>query len=229
MQLCLDLFDYSSVKRLEESTGRKYVNNLGQKIPSVTTILSHTQDKTQLLAWRKRVGDQVADQISQESTSLGTLMHTHLENYLLGKDRPGGTNFGRKMAHQMADQIIHNGLKNVDQVWGIEVPLCYENLWAGTADLIGVHKGEPAIMDFKTTKKPKTRSRIDEYRLQLTAYRMCHDLSFNTNIRKLVVFMCSRDLQYQEFVYEFDNFDQDSTDWLWRVHDYYLPRKAGEL
>jgi hypothetical protein len=50
---------------------------------------------------------------------------------------------------------------------------------------------------------------------------MSHDLTFNTQIKKLVVFMCSRDLEYQEFVFDLDNFDAYEMDWLLRVEKYY--------
>ena len=221
MKLNLDKFDYSQVRRLEETTGRKYVNAQGDKIPSVTTILSKTKDVTHLLAWRKRIGDKAADQITLESTSLGTTMHTHLENYIKGMERPGGNNLGRVMARNMADKIIEHGLCNVDEVWGIEVPLVYDTLWAGTTDLVGVYKGEPAIMDFKTTIKPKTLERVDDYRLQLTAYAESHNYTFDTQIKKLVVFMCSRDLQYQEFVWDLNDYQKNLEDWTARLAEYY--------
>jgi len=221
MKLNLDKFDYSQVRRLEETTGRKYVNAQGDKIPSVTTILSKTKDVTHLLAWRKRIGDKAADQITLESTSLGTTMHTHLENYIKGMARPGGNNLGRVMARNMADKIIEHGLCNVDEVWGIEVPLVYDTLWAGTTDLVGVYKGEPAIMDFKTTIKPKTLERVDDYRLQLTAYAESHNYTFDTQIKKLVVFMCSRDLQYQEFVWDLNDYQKNLEDWTARLAEYY--------
>lgn len=215
------LYDYTRVSRSESNGSRHYLTESGEKVPSVTTILSKTKDPGPLLAWRKRIGDAAADQITKEATSLGTLMHTHLENYIRGEPRPGGTNFGRVMASQMADQIIKQGLCNVDEVWGIEVPLVFETFWAGTTDLVGVHKGEPAIMDFKTTIRPKTRARVDDYRLQTAAYAMCHNATFGTEIRKMVIFMCSRDMQYQEFEFGLDNWDQDQMDWLMRVDQYY--------
>lgn len=221
MKLCLDKFDYNQVQRVEESTGRKYVTPDGAKIPSVTTILSKTKDMKHLLAWRKRVGDEAADQITKESTSLGTTMHTHLENHIKGMERPGGNNLGRVMARNMADKIIDHGLCNVDEVWGIEVPLVYDTLWAGTTDLVGVYKGEPAIMDFKTTIKPKTLERVDDYRLQLTAYAESHNYTFDTQIKKLVVFMCSRDLQYQEFVWDLNDYQKNLEDWTARLAEYY--------
>lgn len=214
-------FNYVASKRSEEGSSRHYLTESGQKVASVTTILSKTKDPAPLIAWRKRIGDAAADQITKEATSLGTLMHTHLENWIKGEQRPGGTNFGRVMAHKMADEIIAQGLCHVDEVWGIEVPLMFETFWAGTTDLVGVYKGEPAIMDFKTTIKPKTRERADDYRLQTVAYAMAHNATFGTNIRKMVIFMCSRDFQYQQFEFGLDDFEQDQMDWLARVDQYY--------
>jgi genome maintenance exonuclease 1 len=79
---------------------------------------------------------------------------------MMGIDRPGGSNLVRMMARNMADSIINRGLVNVNEVWAMEEILYYPGLYAGTADLIGVHKGEPCIMDYKTTNKMKTRDKI---------------------------------------------------------------------
>lgn len=215
------LYDYGVGKRAEVNGVRHYLTESGHKVPSVTTILSRTKDMGPLMEWRKRVGDAAADTITRESADLGTMMHTHLENWIKGEPRPGGTNTGRVMARQMADVIIQQGLAHVDEVWGIEVPLVYDTLWAGTTDLVGVYKGEPAIMDFKTTIRPKTRDRVDDYRLQTCAYIAAHNLTFGTNISKAVIFMCSRDLQYQEFVWEANDYDQSLADWVERVQQYY--------
>jgi len=40
----------------------------------------------------------------------------------------------------MANVIIDNGLKDVSEVWGSEVSLYYEELYAGTTDLVGVSR-----------------------------------------------------------------------------------------
>ena len=43
-------------------------------------------------------------------------------------------------------------------MWGVEVGLIAEGLYAGTADGIGMFNGEPSIIDFKTAKKIKNVS-----------------------------------------------------------------------
>ena len=219
--LNLTKFPYGEIRRLEDANGRRYLDEKNRKIASVTTILSHTKDKTFLTEWRARVGNAAADQIMLESSSLGTMMHTHLENYIKGEPRPGGTNLGRVMAKNMADVIIDKGLSKVGEVYGIEAPLMYDTLWAGTTDLVGMHLGEIAIMDFKSTIKPKKLEYIHDYRLQLAAYALSHDLMYNTSIKKGVIFMASRDSIYQEFVIEGDDFDLAKQEWCLRVDEYY--------
>jgi genome maintenance exonuclease 1 len=215
------LFDYGLSKRSEDNGTRHYLTPDGHKVPSVTTILSKSKDMTHLLEWRKRIGDAAADQITKESTGLGSMMHSHLECWIKQEERPGGTNVGRVMAKQMADVIIDQGLSNVSEVWGIEVPLRYEQLWAGTTDLVGVYKGQEAIMDFKTTNKPKKLDHVQDYFLQLTAYIMAHNQTFGTNIQQGVIFMVSRDLSYQEFVLEPHQLEEYEKLWLDRLMMYY--------
>ena len=201
--------------------GRVYVDEAGNKIPSVTTILSKTKDMSHLVAWKKRIGEDKAQQITTESAGLGTTMHAHLEAHILGEQRPVGNNYGRLMAARMADNIIANGLIDVDEVWGVEAHLHFENLWAGTTDLVGLYQGQPAIMDFKTTIKPKKEEWVQDYRLQLTAYAMSHNALYGTDISTLVVFMVSRECEFQKFVWRATDYKESELMWAQRVSDYY--------
>lgn len=214
-------FEYAKLERVTLDDGsRFYVDPQGNNLSSVTTILSATEDKTGLMEWRKWVGDKKADQIRDEATGLGSLMHTHLENHIQGIPRPGGSNLVRKMAENMADTVINRGLVNVDEVWGMEEILYFPGLYAGTADLIGVHKGEPAIMDYKTTNKMKARDAIANYYCQGAAYCLAHNELYGTNIRRIVIFMVSRDLQFEEYVVDGDEFDHYADMWSKRVQDF---------
>lgn len=216
------IYPYTTLDRQDGGDqGRVYVDTLGNKIPSVTTILSKTKDLTHIMEWKKRVGVDKANQITQESAGLGTTMHAHLEAHILGNDRPGGNNYGRLMAKRMADTIIDQGLIDVDEVWGTETHLHYENLWAGTTDLVGVYQGRPAIMDFKTTIKPKKKEWVEDYRMQLAAYAMCHNSLYKTDIQTTVVFMVSRECEFQKFVWSGPDFEESTRLWCNRVADYY--------
>ena len=193
-------FDYYKLNRIDSPNGRQYVLPTGYSTASVTTILSATKDLTHLVEWRKRIGDAKADEITKEAAALGTMMHAHLEAYARGEPRPSGTNLCRIMSKKMADTIITNGLCNVEEVWGVESSLHYDNMYAGTTDLVGTFKGIPAIMDFKNTIKPKKEEWIEDYFLQLVFYGTAHNRMFGTNIKTGVIFMCSRNYTYQEFI-----------------------------
>jgi hypothetical protein len=205
----INRFQYRQLERVTYPSGaRHYIcPDSGKKLPSVTTILDKTADKKELREWRARVGDKKADEVKNEAVALGSLMHTHLEKHILGEERPGGNNYIRIMAERMADQIIHRGLVNVEEVWGSEVILYAPELYAGTTDLVGIYKGQPAIMDFKTAKKLRTRAMIDDYFHQLCAYGIAHNELYGTDIRTGVIFMVSRDYDFEEFIIEHGEFE----------------------
>ena len=215
-------FNYQILERVTAEDGnRYYVCPEGDQLRSVTTILGATEDKTGLMEWRAWVGEKKADQIRDEAAGLGSLMHTHLENYMEGIERPGGTNVVRQMATKMADVIIEKGLVYVDEVWAMEEMLYFPKLYAGTADLIGIHRGEPAIMDYKTTNKMKSKDKIGNYACQLAAYALAHNELFDTNIRRGVIFMVARDLSYQEYVFEGEEFESAVNEWLERLDRFF--------
>lgn len=198
----------------------------GKHIPSVTTILDYTSDKTGLLEWRKRVGEEEANRISKEALALGTLMHTHLECFLEGRERPGGTNLVRKQAETMADLIIKHGLSKVNEVYGSEVGIYFPGLYAGTMDSIGLYelpdgRVVEAILDFKTSRKMKKKEHIENYFCQLCAYAAAHDELYGTSIKAGVIFMADRDFEYQHFIIEGDEFDRYTDRWLDRLEKYY--------
>ena len=205
---------------------RHYEINGNEKLPSVTTILSATQpiEKTDSLqAWRDRIGEENATRIVDEAAARGTAMHKILEMYILEQGYVDETSVG-KQAHNMAIQVIQSGLSNVTEYYGTECTLYYPGLYAGQTDLVGIHKGQDAIIDFKQTNKPKKREWIDDYFLQLSAYAMAHNILFNTQITKGVIMMCSKDNYYQEFVVEGSDFQKYKHNFLRRVDEYYSSR-----
>ena len=215
-------YDYKPLDRITNDDGTRFYSDpiTNSPLVSVTTILSSTADKTFLLEWAARVGQKKADAIRDEASALGTLMHTHLECHIQDIARPKGHNLIRQMASRMADVVIRDGMKDVDEVLGYEVPLYYPDLFAGTSDLIGVYKGKQAILDHKTTKKMKTEERLHDYYSQLTAYSLCHNAVYGTNIRTGVIFMVARDLEYKTFVLEGEQFDKHERDFLTRLERY---------
>ena len=94
-------------------------------------------------------------------------------------------------------------------------------MYAGTSDLIAVYKGQPAICDFKQTNKPKKEEWVDDYYLQLTAYAEAHNAIYDTNICEGHIFMCSRNLEYQQFDISPEDYKKWKHEWYERVYSYY--------
>ena len=204
--------------------GKRHYEITGiEKLPSVTTILKATEPdekRESLQAWRDRVGDENATRIVDESAARGTAMHKILEKYILEQGYLDLTNVGKE-AHNMAMQVIQNGLSNVTEFYGSECTLYYPGLYAGQTDLIATHKGDMAVIDFKQTNKPKKREWVEDYCLQLAAYGMAHDFVYKTAITKAVIMMCSKDNFYQEFVIAGEEYRKYKHQWLERVNKYY--------
>jgi genome maintenance exonuclease 1 len=222
MSLLIEKYNYQAISRKEVNGKRLYQTPDGNAVASVTTILDATKDKTHLIAWRKRVGEAKAQEIVTEAAGVGTRMHKYLEDYIdTGEWTEPGSNPFAQQAHKMATQIKEQALTDVDEIWGSEVNLYMPNMYAGTTDLVGQYKGNPCIMDFKQTNKPKKLEWVQDYFLQLVAYAEAHNEIYGTKIREGHVFMCSRDLQYQQFDIWPHEYDEWRNEWYNRVYQFY--------
>ena len=222
MTLIKPKYTYEKLKRVEVNGKRRYAAPGGAPVASVTTILGDTKDKTHLIAWKKRVGEQKAQEIVTEASGVGTRMHKYLEDYIDYAEWPtAGSNPYAQQAHMMATTIKVNAMDDVDEIWGSEVPLYVPNIYAGTTDLVGIYKGQPCIMDFKQTNKPKKLEWVEDYFLQLTAYAIAHNEVHGTDIKEGHIFMCSRAGEYQQFDLWPDEFDEWEQEWWRRVYQYY--------
>ena len=230
-------FEYKLIPRVTIDGKRFYETPDGNKLPSVTTILDKTksQEKIQALNnWRKRVGVEKAQEITTESANRGTRMHTYLEQYVKdGMIKERGSNPFSWPSHAMAQVVIDQGLRNVNEFWGIEVPLYFPGIYAGTTDGAGMHLNQESILDYKQTNRPKKREWIDDYFVQLCAYAEAHNEVYGTKIRKGVILMCVKPEidhnnsiikppEYQEFVLEGSEYDKYRDQWWRKVEQYYL-------
>jgi genome maintenance exonuclease 1 len=231
-------YNYTPLNRETIDGKRHYCLPDGSKVPSVTTILDRTKPaeaREALANWKRAVGEKRAQEITTEAANRGTRMHAYLEQYVLTTDlKPLPGNPYAHPSWFMAAEVILKGLQYVDEFWGTEVPLYYSGLYAGTTDLIGTWKGQPAIMDFKQSNKVKKREYIGDYFLQLAAYAAAHNEMHNTNINTGVVLMAVQPKlqadgtystpEYLEFVIEGDEFAYWANEWMKRVELYYLTR-----
>ena len=211
-------YSYPNLERVKENEMRFYKDSNNDLVPSVTTVLDATGDKSGITQWRRKVGPAQADAIVQESTLIGSAVHEAIENYLLGKSWSNFTEDRNGfLAKSISSKFISSCLNGIDEVWGLESGLILDGLYAGTADCIGVYKGLPAIIDFKTAKKLKRKDWIEDYFLQCSAYANAHNVMFETSINDLVILMVDRDLLFKEFHIKKDEFSLYTDKWKKRL------------
>ena len=216
-------FIYPKTVRSSIDGVRKYSIN-DEKLPSVTTILSSTQDASKaesLAKWKAKVGEVEAERIKNTAATRGTAMHTYLEHYVKGGKVLDLTDVGRE-ASSMGQTIIDKGFSDLEEVWGVECTLYYPGLYAGQTDLCGVYQGRESIIDFKQSNKPKRAEWIEDYKLQLVAYATAHDCIFGTNIEQGVILMCTPDNFFQRFIVNGSEFREYKWKWLRKISDYYM-------
>jgi len=154
------------------------------KLVSITSVTSHF-NKEIFVNWRKKVGNEEADRITKAATSRGTDMHTLTEHYLKNDDLP--------TVQPISDflfKIAKGELNKIDNIHSLEGSLYSKELGiAGTVDCIAEYNGELAIIDFKTSKKPKPRNWVEHYFVQCMAYGcMLYEIT-GISVKKLVIIM----------------------------------------
>jgi genome maintenance exonuclease 1 len=154
------------------------------RLVSITSVTSHF-NKEIFVKWRKKVGEEKAERVTKAATSRGTDMHTLVENYLYNRDLPP--------VQPISDflfKIAKIELNKINNIHCLEGALYSKQLGvAGTTDCIGEHDDELAVIDFKTSKKPKPREWITHYFVQAMFYGMAYYEMTGTPIKKLVIIM----------------------------------------
>lgn len=215
------LFKYETLRRTEGPEGRKYVTPGDVALPSVTTILSATKDKKALDAWATRVGEEEANRIKTEAALVGTHMHNVIERMIAYRDLPKPTNWHMIKGYEMGYRLVNEYFRNLEEIWGSEVPVYYPEKYAGTTDLVGVYRGNAAIVDFKQSLKPKKHEWIQDYFHQLAAYAMAHDVVHGTTIKHGYVLIALQSGGTQEFSTTGPEFERYKEAWLKRVACYH--------
>ena len=200
--------------------GTRVYNIAGYKLPSVTTILAQTKDKTYLNDWRNKIGHEEAERIFNLSSKRGTAMHKFLEKHIQGTGYEDLTDIGVQ-AKPMAQKIIEVGFTPIEHYFGCEVMLHYPGLYAGSTDLVCEHNGLETIADFKQSNKPKREEWIDDYKLQIAAYAMAHDYVYGSQIRQGIIMVCTPDCYYQEFKFQDGELRRWKHEFLKRLDSYY--------
>lgn len=157
---------YEDLKADTRKSGRTYLTPNGERYPSITTVLSILSEDA-IRAWRARVGEDVANQVSTRASNRGSAVHSILEQYLRNEDT---TDYLPHIQQSFANLKPHLD-ENVGTIFGLEVPLYSAHLGlAGRCDCVAEWKGVPSIIDFKTSKRIKKKENISNYFAQMSAY-----------------------------------------------------------
>ena len=168
------------------------------KLVSITSVTSHF-NKEIFINWRKKVGEEEANRITKAATTRGTDFHTLTEHHLLNDEKlpkvPPISNFLFNVAKEK--------IGNINNIYALEGSLYSKQLGiAGTVDCIAEYEDELAIIDFKTSKKPKPRDWIEHYFVQCMAYGcMLYELT-GISVKKLVIIMSCENgecIVYEEY------------------------------
>jgi genome maintenance exonuclease 1 len=170
----------------EQSDGtRYYVTEDGKKYPSVTTVLAD-YGKEGIMAWRKRVGEEKANQISRQATTRGTSVHKLVENYLSNKPV-----YENEEVMPTAKSVFVAMKKTLDKINNIH---CLESFLfshelglAGQVDCIAEFDGVLSVIDFKTSKRMKKKADIANYFMQTSAYAQMFEERTGLKIEQSVI------------------------------------------
>lgn len=176
--------EFGTLERITNEDGKRVYNTpTGKKYPSVTTVTS-LYKIGQIMEWRKRVGEEVANKISAEASGRGTRIHELCEYYLKGQEL--------EINYRDTDMFesIKPYLDKIDNIHALETPLYSDHLEvAGTVDCIAEYDGRLSIIDFKTSRRWKSADDIHDYFMQTACYAVAFEERTKLPVTQLVIIM----------------------------------------
>lgn len=172
------------LETINEEKRRLYVTPTGEKYPSVTTVLGWSTQKS-IQAWRKRVGEEAANQISRKASTRGTKFHYQVEDYLNNEEVTFQTPYQKELFTSVQDYL--NRINNIH----LQEKTLYSDFLktAGRVDCIAEYEGRLSVIDFKTSSRPKEEKYITNYFMQGSAYAVMYEERTGIPIDTIVIIM----------------------------------------
>lgn len=200
----MNKIDLPDLKTKSINRKRYYVTPDGNEYPSVTTVLS-VRGKEGLMAWRKRVGEDVANYISRKAANRGTKVHQMCEDWFNNVPEKSPDDW-KKHEKDFLPFCLFNRLKddtfdNFGEIIAQESAL-YSNKYrlAGRVDCIAEYNGELSIIDFKTSTSERNDAYNENYYIQTTAYAEMFEELTGSPINQIVILVVTEDGTVQEFI-----------------------------
>jgi genome maintenance exonuclease 1 len=214
------IYDYEDFAQstTNEDGSRVYVNASGVAYPSATTVLG-VLSRDGIAAWRKRVGEEEANKISNQASTRGTKIHSLTESYLKNEDLEEA--YTTTKASLLDVEMFKKFKPVLDPIGDIhcqELALYSDHLrMAGRVDCIADYNRLRAVIDFKTSSKPKKKEHISSYFMQTAAYAIMYEERTGIPVPWLVVLIAVEGDEPQVFIEKRDNWTKE----LLRTRDYF--------
>ena len=184
---------------------RYYVTPEGNKYPSVTTVTGMHNAKW-IAQWRKRVGEEEANKISRQAAGRGSRYHYLQEDFLNNLDISEKLKKATPLDLMMFNQTKEM-TEQIGDIYMLEGSLYSDDLcMAGRVDCIAEWSGKVSVIDFKTSTKSKSPSKIKNYFMQETAYTKMFEERYQVPVERIVTIVSVEETgQAQLFVESPDN------------------------
>lgn len=196
--------DYDTLRAKTTEKGRYYETPDGNKLPSVTTVLSILSEEG-IAEWKKKVGAEEAARVSAKASKRGNAVHDALERYVRNDKNFTAGLSEIEYANFCAVQPVLDS--RLGTIYGIELPLYSAHLGlAGRSDLIADFDAVRSIIDYKTSGKLKRKDWIEQYFVQEAAYAIAFEEQTGIPIKQLVTIIAVDDEpEPQIFIEDRDN------------------------
>jgi len=166
--------------------------------PSVTSITSF-KNASFFAGWRKKVGEDEANRITNRATQRGTAFHSITEDYIKGE-----LNLDKYLENNPLSVRMFQSAKDtfdrIDNIHCLETFLYSHYLGlAGRVDCIAEFDGELAVIDFKTSTKEKKEDWVEHYFVQETAYAAMFLERSGIEVKKIVTLIATEEGSIQVF------------------------------
>ena len=195
---------YHSIKLpVKQINGNRYYTTPeGKSYPSVTTVTG-LMNRVWIKKWKEAVGEEKANKISGKAMARGSRYHYLQEDFINNK-----LTEERLKEITPLDLMMFNQTKELTSrmgdVYMLEGSMYSDELeMAGRVDCIAEFAGKVSVIDFKTSTKVKSPSKIKGYFMQETAYAKMFEERYNIPIERIVTIIAVEETgQSQMFVEE---------------------------
>lgn len=211
------------VKTEHTKDGHYYRTEKGALYPSITTVFKLLDNKEWYGYWVQSIMKKMdmseteaeieCKRIGNESMEVGNKLHLLAEAYLNNKT----TIVSDQQLNDLFTPLMDHLDEHVNNVNGTELELYSDELQlAGTADCIAQYDGVMSIIDFKNSRKPKSKSECKKknYFQQLCAYGKMWECCTGQKIEQGVNLIISWDGKIRPYVVKLADYEEDLLDTL---------------